>query len=51
MRRRQISQQNSTAPALNPVVLEVPAQSSLPAPGPTLKKGRPKGSKNKVKHG
>lgn len=50
MRRRQLLQ-NSTAPALNPVVLQAPVQPSLPVPGPTKRIGRPKGSKNKVKNG
>jgi hypothetical protein len=51
MRRRQISQQSSAARDLNPAVLQDPVRHSLPAPGPTKRMGRPKGSKNKVKRG
>jgi hypothetical protein len=52
MRRRQILQQNNTATDLTPAVVQAP-EWSLPAPGPIFKNkgGRPKGSKNKVKHG
>ncbi len=50
MRRRQILQQNNTAQDLTPAVVQAP-EWSLPAPGPIFKRGRPKGSKNKVKHG